>query len=127
MEQKAKGKREDITGLAIDGLAEMTGKIGRTADNDVTIKRRETEDSEKMGTETDQDGTEKLKNKREDLRRDGYHETLRDERVVVNLTCRGLRVRRLKTVETMRTKSQPNSMNGVGTEDREGAQSGIER
>lgn len=127
MEQKAKRKRENTTEPATDGLVEMTVKIGRAADNDVTIKRREMEDREEMETETDQDGTEKPKTKMEDLRPDACHETLQNEMVVVNLTSRGLGVRRLKKEEMMPTRPQPNNTNGGGSGDREEAQSGIEQ
>ena len=65
-ERKATGEKQDTTATvpAVDGLEEMTVKIGKTADPDVTtIKRKQTESREEMETKRDQDGTGNLKSK----------------------------------------------------------------
>jgi hypothetical protein len=126
-EWMARRKKENTTERAIDGLAETIAKIGKPVDSSaITTKRRENAVKGETEIETERDGTNSQKTRRQHLTRNGYLETLDDAKGGANSNSRGLGAIKRRMEATRPANKQTSNMNGVGRKPQEGHPNGID-
>jgi len=126
-EWMARRKKENTMERATDDLAETIAKIGRAVDSHATTtKRRESGAKGETEIETDRDGINNQKTRRQDLTRNGYLETLDDVKGGANSNSRGSGATKRRREATRPAKRQTSNMNGVGRKVQEGHPNGID-